>query len=133
MQGVLTILSYTEKASTSLQETNDLARLLPVVARTPACGSHGARLVRPLNSDTLDRWERSGRRARGASNDDCDMVLAFYTPGVGLLDADWLQRVSCRASIGWSLQRVTSLRHAVAAKVLLLGSAFLRLATYLYT
>jgi len=57
-------------------------------------------------------------------SDDCDMVLAFYTPGVGLLDADWLQRVSCRALIGWSLQRVTSLRHAVAAKVLLLGSAF---------
>jgi len=59
-----------------------------------------------------------------ASNDDSDKVLAFYTPGIGLLDADWLQRVSCRALIGWSLQRVTSLRHAIAAKVLLLRSAF---------
>jgi len=57
------------------------------------------------------------------------MVLAFYTPGVGLLDADWLQRVSCRALIGWSSQRVMSLRHTVAAKVLLLRKRFLRLAT----
>ena len=56
-------------------------------------------------------------------------LLAFYTPGVGLLDADWLQRVGCGGLIGWSLQRVTSLRHAVAAKVLLLGKRFFRLAT----
>jgi len=57
-------------------------------------------LVRRLNSDTtLDRWERCGRHARGASNDDSDR------------DADWLQRVGCRTLIGWSLQRVTSLRH----------------------
>jgi len=47
-------------------------------------------------------------------------VLAFYSFGVGLLDADWLQRVSCGALIGWSLQRLTSLRPAVAAKMLLL-------------
>jgi len=47
-------------------------------------------------------------------------VFAFYTPGVGLLDADWLQRVSCGALIGWGLQRVTSLRPAIAAKLLLL-------------
>jgi len=69
--------------------------------------------------------------ARGAPYDDSDRELAFYTPGVGLLDADWLQRVSCGALIGWSLQRVTSLRHAVAAKVLLLGKRFLLLATKL--
>ena len=78
-------------------------------------------------------WSLTSLNITQMISDDCDMVLAFYTPGVGLLDADWLQRVSCRALIGWSLQRVTSLRHAVAAKVLLLGSAFLRLATYLYT
>jgi len=24
-----------------------------------------------------------------------DSELAFYTPAVGLLDADWLQRVGC--------------------------------------
>jgi len=58
-------------------------------------------------------------------------VLAFYTSGIGLLDADWLQRVNCGALIGWSLQRVTSLRHAVAAKMLLLWNALLRLATCL--
>jgi len=51
-------------------------------------------------------------------------VLAFYTVDVGRLDADWLQRVSCRTLIGWSLQRVTSLGRAVAAKVLLLGALF---------
>jgi len=51
-------------------------------------------------------------------------VLAFYISGIGLLDADWLQRVNCGALIGWSFQRVTSLRHAVAAKVLLLGTFF---------
>ena len=62
-----------------------------------------------------------------------DSELAFYTPGVGLLDADWLQRVGCGALIGWSLQRVTSLRHAVTAKVLLLTERFLRLATILIT
>jgi len=45
-------------------------------------------------------------------------VLAFYISGIGLVDADWLQRVNCGALIGWSLQRVTSLRPAVAAKVL---------------
>jgi len=28
---------------------------------------------------------------RGASNDDSDRELAFYTPGAGLLDADWLE------------------------------------------
>ena len=61
--------------------------------------------------------------ARGAPYDDSDRELAFYTPSVGLLDADWLQRVSCGALIGWSLQRVTSLRHALAAKMLLLKNA----------
>jgi len=61
------------------------------------------------------------------------IYIAQVRKGHKPTDADWLQRVSCRALIGWSLQRVTSLRHAVAAKVLLLGSAFLRLATYLYT
>jgi len=67
--------------------------------------------------------------ARGAPYDHFGTALAFYSPGIGMLDADWLQRVNCGALIGWSLQRVTSLRHAVAAKVLLLGKRFLRLAT----
>jgi len=57
----------------------------------------------------------------------------IYSPDVGLLDADWLQRVNCGALIGWSLQPVTSLRHAVAAKVLLLGKRFLRLPTGTFT
>jgi len=50
--------------------------------------------------------------------------LAFYTLGIGPLDADWLLQTAFWTLIGWSLQGVTSLRHAVAAKVLLLGSAF---------
>ena len=58
--------------------------------------------------------------ARGAPYDHFGRALAFYSPDVGLLDADWLQRVSCGALIGWSLQRLTSLRPAVAAKMLLL-------------
>jgi len=79
-----------------------------------------------INSDTLDRYKRSGICACGASYDHFGRVLAFYSPGVGLLDADWLQRVSCRALIGWNLQRVTSLRPAVAAKMLLLMERSLR-------
>ena len=71
--------------------------------------------------------------ARGAPYDHFGRALAFYSPDVGLLDADWLQRVNCGALIGWSLQPVTSLRHAVAAKVLLLGKRFLRLPTGTFT
>jgi len=67
--------------------------------------------------------------ARGAPYDDFGRALAFYSPGVGLLDADWLQRINCGALIGWNLQRVTSLRHPVAAKALPLGKRYLRLAT----
>jgi len=62
--------------------------------------------------------------ARGAPYDHFGRPLAFYSPGIGLLDADWLQRVSCRALIGWSLQRVTSLRPAVAANVAAYGTLF---------
>jgi len=65
-------------------------------------------------------------------NELFDSELAFYTTGVGLLDADWLQRVSCGALIGWGLQRVTSLRPAVAAKVLLLWNALRGLIRYRY-
>ena len=47
-------------------------------------------LVRRLNSDTLDRWQRSGTHARGMSNELFRRELAFYTIGVGPLDTDWL-------------------------------------------
>jgi len=60
-------------------------------------------------------------------------VLAFYTVGVGLLDADWLQRVGYWTLIGWSLQRVTSLRHGALAfcrcKSAAARKRYLRLAT----
>jgi len=69
--------------------------------------------------------------ACGAPYELFDSELAFYTPGVGLLDADWLQRVRCGALIGWGLQRVTSLRPAVAAKVLLLWNALRGLIRYI--
>jgi len=108
------------------QKNPDLVEKNPAVA---TLFDTGQRSFWRYNSDTLDRWERSDRCARGASNELFDSELAFYTPRVGLLDADWLQRISCGALIGWSLQRVTSLRHAVAAKVLLLGKLFSRLAT----
>ena len=57
-------------------------------------------------------------------------ILERCSPFILLLDADWLQRVNCGALIGWSLQRVTSLRHAVAAKVLLLWNALRGLIRY---
>jgi len=121
MQEKLHILSSTGRSN--------LKRHLPRAALALACIDTGQRSFWRYNSDTLDRWERSDRCARGASNELFDSELAFYTPRVGLLDADWLQRISCGALIGWSLQRVTSLRHAVAAKVLLLWKRFSRLAT----
>jgi len=57
--------------------------------------------------------------------------LTVSSPFIPLVLACWtLIGCSCGALIGWSLQRVTSLRHAVAAKVLLLWNALRGLIPY---
>jgi len=67
--------------------------------------------------------------ARGAPYDHFGRTLAFYSPGVGLLDADWLQRVSCGALIGWRFAASDVITSCCRCKGAAAIERFLRLAT----